>query len=99
MFSAKKLVDSLHPYERSTLINYICRPYILRIGTELGINWTGEGKLKMPTADLLDYVVKQARLLHKEKQHMQVRIRSQKREIERRAQLAFDFLEKRHEME
>jgi hypothetical protein len=94
MFSAKQLLDNLHPYERSALINYIVRPYIIKIGTEVGISFTGHGKLRFSTEDLFSVVIKQIRLLHKEKQGMKRTISNQKKEIERRAQLVFQFMEK-----
>jgi hypothetical protein len=97
MFSSKKLVDGLHPYERSTLIDYIARPYILKIGTEVGIDWTGHGRLKMSLADVLDLVIKQARLLRREREDLRKRNRQQKKELERRAQIAFAFMNKINE--
>jgi hypothetical protein len=97
MFSAKKLVDDLHPYERSTLIAYIARPYLLKIGTELGIDWTGHGRLKMSLTDVFDLVVKQARLLYREKADLRKRNNNQTKELERRAQIAFSFMNKHNE--
>jgi hypothetical protein len=97
MFSAKKLVDELHPYERSTLIAYIARPYVLKVGTELGIDWTGHGRLKMSLADVLDLVIKQVRLLCREREDLRKRNSNQTKELERRAQIAFTFMNKHNE--
>jgi hypothetical protein len=99
MFSAKKLVDNLHPYERSTLIAYIARPYLLKIGTELGIDWTGHGRLRMSLADVLDLVIKQARLLQRERGELRKRNRQQTKELERRAQIVFSFMNGHNETE
>lgn len=97
MFSSKKLMDDLDPYERSTLITYLAKPYILKIGTELGISWAGHGRLKMSFADAFDLVIKQARLVCREKEELRNRNLNQKKELERRAQIAFSFMNKYNE--
>lgn len=94
MFSAKQLVDGLHPYERSVLIDYIARPYVLKIGVEVGINFTESGRLKFSLAELLNLVIAQVRAFHREQERLQGQVKNQKREIERQAQLVFQFLEK-----
>lgn len=93
MFSAKKLVDDLHPYERSHLINYLTRPYLVRIATELGIDAKVAIASGWNVADFTNLMVKSVRLLQVKIKEQEKQIKNQKKEIVRCAQVAFSFME------
>ena len=93
MWSAKELVDNLLPSDRQRLEIYLVRPYLLKVLQELGVDMEVVARLKYPLGDTMQVVVMAVRSLLRTIEDQKKAINNQQKEIERRAQLTYRYME------